>query len=86
MNEISTLITAVYFIVGVLVIRQIFKRNLMLKCTNCKSIGTLKMIDGGELKEPIVLDDAILDTEQIMVMNKFDKAYQCRKCGHVIPL
>lgn len=86
MNEISSLITAVYFVVGVLVIRQIFKRNLMLRCANCKSIGTLQMIDEGELEEPLVLDDTVLDTEQIVVTNQFEKAYKCRKCGHITPI
>lgn len=85
MNEISTLITTIYFVIGILVLRQIFKRNILLRCTNCKKMGSLRIIDSVEIDEPLVIDDNILDTEQVS-RTQLGKAYQCKKCGHIIPI
>jgi len=86
MLELSDVISLIYIAIGVLVLRQIFKRNLLLRCTNCRRFGTLKNIDASEVESNnFLVDDNLLDSEQVPKKGFWkDEFYKCRKCGHVV--
>jgi predicted RNA-binding Zn-ribbon protein involved in translation (DUF1610 family) len=88
MPEISNLITLIYLVVSVLILRQIFKKNLLLRCTNCKKLGTLRNIDTPEWSgSDLFTDDNLIDSEQVPKKNAAsDDFYQCRKCGYILKL
>ncbi len=86
MIELSDFISLVYIVIGVLVIRQIFKKNLFLRCTSCRSFGTLKNVNASDIEiDNFLTDDDLIDSEQVpkkVFWN--DEFYKCRKCGQVM--
>lgn len=86
MIELSDFISLLYIVIGVLVLRQIFKKNLLLRCPNCQSIGTLKNINPSETdSDSFLIDDNLIDSEQLPQRQSWnDNFYKCRKCGHIM--
>lgn len=86
MIGLSDLISLVYIAVGVLVLRQIFKKNLLLRCTSCRTFGTLKDVNASEIEVDFFLtDDNLIDSDQVPQRRFFNNEfYKCRKCGHVV--
>ena len=70
-----------YFIIGVLVIRQIFKRNLLMRCPSCKRFGSMMPTDSNQF----ILDENnhILDAEQLASNASNDSFYKCKHCQHI---
>ena len=88
MIELSDFISLIYITIGVLVLRQIFKKNLLLRCTNCRTFGMLKDVDASEIESNhFLIDDNLIDSEQVpqrrFLKNEF---YKCRKCGQVMKI
>ena len=86
MIELSDFISLIYITIGVLVLRQIFKKNLLLRCTNCRTFGMLEDVDASEIESNhFFIDDNLIDSEQVpqrrFLKNEF---YKCRKCGQVM--
>ena len=86
MVELSDFISLIYIAIGVLVLRQIFKKNLLLRCKYCKGFGTLREISSGAIEsDSFMIDDNLIDSEQLP-RKKFwkDEFYKCRKCGYIM--
>lgn len=86
MIELSDFISLIYIVIGVLVIRQIFKKNLLLRCISCKTFGTLKSINATEVEtDNFFSGDNLIDSEQVPKKGFWnDEFYKCRKCGQVM--
>lgn len=84
MINISLLIQLAFLVIGFLVVRQLFKRNWLLRCKKCKKFGTLKETldeNSYRLDEPDILDAA-----EIPESFSYQTNYKCKNCGTVFHL
>jgi predicted RNA-binding Zn-ribbon protein involved in translation (DUF1610 family) len=78
-SELSNIITLTYFVIGILAVRQLFKRNLLKRCPNCGRIGTFREIQ----HESSALENAsTLDAQEIpSKLSKTKIQLECKNCG-----
>ena len=81
MINISLLVQLAYLVIGFLVVRQLFKRDWVFRCTNCRKFGTLnETLDEKpyRLNEPDILDAAELPDSP-----SYQPSYKCKNCGAI---
>lgn len=83
MTELSTLITLGYLVVGVLVIRRLFKYNRTMRCASCKKYGTMLTVDKDNEMFILEQHQDILDAEQINTNHNHQTLYKCSHCKHI---
>lgn len=81
MINLPLLIRFAYLVIGFLVVRQLLKRNIFLRCKKCRKFGTLK--ETLEIKNEQLKEIEILDAAELPRLPSDHPVYKCKNCGTV---